>query len=79
LRPAQCAAFDLFVAAGLFQMLPAYRSGKNASRLFASTIGAAIAARYWFLWVRCPACRKTIAVDLRTLDRRADAAVIAGL
>jgi len=31
--------------------------------LFAPTIGAALAARYWFLWVRCPACRTTEAVD----------------
>ncbi len=43
--------------------------------LFAPTIGAAIAARYWFLWVRCPACRNTSAVDLRTFDRHPDAAV----
>jgi len=41
----------------------------------ASTIGAAIRAGYWFLWVRCPACRTINAVDLRTLDRHADAAV----
>ena len=39
------------------------------------TIGAAITARYWFLWVRCPACRTTQALDLRTLDRHRDAAV----
>ena len=31
--------------------------------LFAPTIGAAVAARYWFLWVRCPACRTTNAID----------------
>jgi len=43
--------------------------------LFSPTIGAAIAARYWFLWVRCPACRTTSAIDLRTLDRHRDAAV----
>jgi hypothetical protein len=30
---------------------------------------------YWFLWVRCPACRMINAVDLRTLDRHRDAAV----
>jgi hypothetical protein len=24
------------------------------------TIGAAIAAQYWFLWIRCPACRPVI-------------------
>ena len=39
------------------------------------TIGAAIAARYWFLWVRCPACRSTSSIDLRALDRHRDAAV----
>ncbi len=38
--------------------------------LFSPTIGAAITARYWFLWVRCPN-----AIDLRTLDRHPDAAV----
>jgi hypothetical protein len=43
--------------------------------LFSPTIGAAITARYWFLWVRCPACRTTQALDLRTLDRHRDAAV----
>jgi hypothetical protein len=36
---------------------------------------AAIAGGYWFLWVRCPACRTTNAIDLRTLDRHHDAAV----
>jgi hypothetical protein len=34
-----------------------------------------LAAGYWFLWVRCPACRTTNAIDLRTLDRHRDAAV----
>lgn len=43
--------------------------------LFSPTIGAAIAARHWFLWVRCPACRTTQSVDLRRLDRHRDAAV----
>jgi hypothetical protein len=43
--------------------------------LFSPTIGAAIAARHWFLWVRCPACRTIQAIDLRTLDRHRDAAV----
>jgi hypothetical protein len=43
--------------------------------LFSPTIGAAITAGYWFLWVRCPACRTTNAMDLRTLDRHRDAAV----
>jgi hypothetical protein len=44
--------------------------------LFSPTIGAAVTAGYWFLWVRCPACRTTNAIDLRTLDdRHRDAAV----
>ena len=43
--------------------------------LFSPTIGAAIAAGYWFVWVRCPACRTINAIDLRTLDRHRDAAV----
>jgi hypothetical protein len=36
---------------------------------------AAIAAGFWFLWVRCPACRTINAIDVRTLDRHHDAAV----
>jgi hypothetical protein len=51
------------------------RQAKRMPMLFSPTIGAAITARYWFLWVRCPACRTTQAVDLRTLDRHSDAAV----
>jgi hypothetical protein len=43
--------------------------------LFTPTIGAALAARYWFLWVYCPACHNTSGIDLRTLDRHPDAAV----
>jgi hypothetical protein len=43
--------------------------------LYSPTIGAALAARHWFLWVRCPACRTTQSVDLRTLDRHRDAAI----
>jgi len=46
-----------------------------APMIFSPTIGAAIAAGYWFLWVRCPACRTINAIDLRTLDRHNDAAV----
>jgi hypothetical protein len=34
-----------------------------------------IAARYWFLLARCPACRATGNVDLRRLDRHRDASV----
>ena len=33
------------------------RQTKRMPMLFSPTIGAAIAAGYWFLWVRCPACR----------------------
>jgi hypothetical protein len=51
------------------------RQAKRMPMLFSPTIGAAIAARYWFLWVRCPACRTTQAIDLRTLDRHHEAAV----
>jgi hypothetical protein len=43
--------------------------------LFSPTIGAAISARYWFLWVRCPACRTINAIDLRTFSRHGGAAV----
>jgi hypothetical protein len=43
--------------------------------LFSPTIGAAITARHWFLWTRCPACRTKQSLDLRTLDRHRDAAV----
>jgi len=43
--------------------------------IFSRTIGAAIKAGYWFLWVRCPACQTINAIDLRTLDRHHDAAV----
>jgi hypothetical protein len=43
--------------------------------LFAPTIGAAITAHHFFLWMRCPACRTTQSVDLRTLDRHPAAAI----
>jgi hypothetical protein len=43
--------------------------------IFSPTIGAAIAAGNWFLWVRCPACRSTSSIDLRRVDRHPDAAV----
>jgi hypothetical protein len=51
------------------------RQANRMPMLFSPTIGAAIAAGYWFLWVRCPACRTINAIDLRTLDRHHDAAV----
>ena|SRR5437763_3579146 len=51
------------------------RQAKRMPMIFSPTIGAAITARYWFLWVRCPACRTTNAIDLRTLDCHRGAAV----
>jgi hypothetical protein len=51
------------------------RQKQQMPMLFSPTIGAAIAAGYWFLWVRCPACRTINAIDLRTLDRHHDAAI----
>jgi hypothetical protein len=51
------------------------RQAKRMPMLFSPTIGAAITAGYWFLWVRCPTCRTTNAIDLRMLDRHRDAAV----
>jgi hypothetical protein len=51
------------------------RQAKPMPMLFSPTIGAAIAAGYWFLWVRSPACRTTNAIDLRTRDRYGAAAV----
>jgi hypothetical protein len=51
------------------------RQAKRMPMLFSPTISAAIAARHWFLWVRCPACRTTQSIDLRKLDLHRDAAV----
>jgi hypothetical protein len=51
------------------------RQAKRMPMIFSPTIGAAITAGYWFLWVRCPACRTTNAIALRKLDRHRDAAV----
>jgi hypothetical protein len=51
------------------------RQAKRMPMLFSPTIGAAIAAGNWFLWVRCPACRSISSIDLRRLDRHPDAAV----
>jgi hypothetical protein len=53
------------------------RQERHMPILFSPTIGAAITARYWYLWVRCPACCTTGDVDLRTLDRHRAAAVTA--
>jgi hypothetical protein len=38
------------------------RQEQRMPMLFSPTIGAAITARYWFLWVRHPACRNTLAL-----------------
>jgi hypothetical protein len=51
------------------------RQAIRAPMIFSPTIGAAIRADYWFLWVRCPACQTINAIDLRTLDRHHDAAM----
>jgi hypothetical protein len=51
------------------------RQEKRMPMIFSPTIGAAITAGYWFLWVRCPACRTINAIELRTLDRHPNAAV----
>ncbi len=51
------------------------RQAKRMPLLISPTIGAAIAARYWYLWARCPACRSTGSVDLRTIDRHPAAAL----
>jgi hypothetical protein len=51
------------------------RQAKRMPMIFSPTIGAAITAGFWFLWVRCPACRTINAIDLRAVDRHPDAAV----
>jgi hypothetical protein len=51
------------------------RQQAHMPMLFSPTIGAALAARHWFLWVRCPGCRTINAIDLRTLDHHPDAAI----
>jgi hypothetical protein len=53
------------------------RQAKRMPMMFSPTIGAAITAGYWFLRARCPACRTTGDVDLRTLDWHRGAAVTA--
>jgi hypothetical protein len=45
------------------------RQAKRLPMLFSPTIGAAVAARFCYLWIRCPGCCTTNAIDLRTLDR----------
>ena len=49
------------------------RQAQRAPLLFSPTIGAAITAQYWYLWVRCPGCCCTQSVDLRRLDWHPDA------
>jgi hypothetical protein len=51
------------------------RQALRAPMIFSPTVGAAVRAGHWFLWVRCPACQTINAVDSRTLDRHHDAAV----
>jgi hypothetical protein len=53
------------------------RRAAHMPMLFSPTIEAAITAGYWFLRARCPACRTTGDVDLRTLDWHHGAAVTA--
>ncbi len=50
------------------------RQTKRKPMLFSPTIGAAVAARSLFLWVRCPACRMINARLTFALDRHHDAA-----
>ena len=49
------------------------RQAKRMPMLFSPTIGCALKAKHWFLWVRCPAWQS---VDLRTVDRHPFAALI---
>jgi hypothetical protein len=51
------------------------RQAQRAPLLFSPTIGAAVAAQHWHLWVRCPGCCCTQSVDLRRLDRHPDTMV----
>jgi len=51
------------------------RQAKRMPMLFSPTIGCALKARHWFLWVRCPACHTTQSIDLRTVDRHPFAAL----
>jgi hypothetical protein len=51
------------------------RQQAHMPMLFSPTIRAALTARHWYLWVRCPACCTTSSVDLRALDRHPNATV----
>jgi hypothetical protein len=72
---ATCRATDAQVLEDAERLIAAWneRQALRAPFIFSPTIGAAIRAGYWFLWVRCPACRTINAIDLRTLDRHHDA------
>jgi len=62
------------------QLLVAEWNGRQERRmpmLFSPTIGAVLTAKYWFLHVRCPACRTTSCVDLRRIDMNREAALTA--
>jgi hypothetical protein len=41
------------------------RQAQRLPMLFAPTIGAAISAKHWYLWVLCPSCLAVSAFDLR--------------
>ncbi|MGB6663121.1 MAG: hypothetical protein WBE90_29560 [Xanthobacteraceae bacterium] len=51
------------------------RQAQRAPLLVLPTIGAAVAAQHWRLWVRCPGCCTTQSIDLRRLDWHPDAMV----
>jgi hypothetical protein len=74
---ASCRATDAQVLEDAERLIAAWneRQEKRMPMIFSPTIGAAITAGFWFLWVRCPACRTINAIDLRALDRHRDAAV----
>jgi hypothetical protein len=70
-------ASDAQVLADAERLIAAWndRQARRMPLLFAPTVGAAVTARYWFLWVYCPAYRTMRDIDLRTIDRHRDAAV----
>jgi hypothetical protein len=41
------------------------RQAQRMPKLFSPTFCAAAAARFWFLWVKCPACRTTLSCRSR--------------
>jgi hypothetical protein len=76
-KAAEQRATDPQIAADAERLVAVWneRQQRHMPMLFSPTIGAALASGYWFLWVRCPACRTINAIDLRGLDRHHDAAV----